>query len=373
VIARDLLAVSGEDASTRGMKAGGYYDAHSEYQRRIVEGGDALIRSVVSDHDPGGELFTVADYGAGTGATSVHAVGTAISALRERDPGRPVQAFHNDVLTSDFSQLFRNIAGDDGYLGSAGGPVYAAAAGGSFFGQVLPDASVDLGMCSNAAHWFREQPAVAIGDGMYFSAAKGEARAKLAAQAGGDWLAFLSARAAELSPGGHLLVQGIGTLEAAGGAERVSASRLLEEMWRVAAALAEDGLLEREVLGSYVFPVYCRTPNEVAAPASTGGSLSELIEVVRNEVDEVANPYWEQYERDGDAGQYASVYTEFVRAFSESTLTTHLFEPGAGSSEPTELCDEYFRRLEAAVADDPDASRYEAWIVRTVFARKGAQ
>ena len=101
------------------------------------------------------------DYGAGTGANSIHAMRTAIEAVRGRAADLPVLAVHNDVLTSDFTQLFHNVGGAGGYLGLDGGPVYTAAAAGSFFDQVLPSASVDAGMCSNAAHWFREQPDVA--------------------------------------------------------------------------------------------------------------------------------------------------------------------------------------------------------------------
>jgi hypothetical protein len=41
----------GGDAVTGGMKAAGYYDAHSEYQRRVVESGDAVIRSLVAGLD----------------------------------------------------------------------------------------------------------------------------------------------------------------------------------------------------------------------------------------------------------------------------------------------------------------------------------
>lgn len=47
--------------------------------------------------------------------------------------------------------------------------------------------------------------------GFYFSEATGEARAALAAQAANDWTTFLSARAADLAPGGRLLVQMVGT------------------------------------------------------------------------------------------------------------------------------------------------------------------
>src|SRR5262249_45523841 len=195
---------SGRDATTAGMKAGGYYDAHSEYQRRVIEGGDELINETVADLglDSSQAAITVADYGSGTGATSAHAMGTALGALRKREPKRALEAIHNDVSGNDFTGLFENIAGDGGYLPTLDGPLHPMAAAGSFFTQVIPDGEVQLGMCSNAAHWLREQPKARIPDGMYFSEATGEAREEIAAQAAGDWLAFLGARATELAPGG---------------------------------------------------------------------------------------------------------------------------------------------------------------------------
>jgi SAM dependent carboxyl methyltransferase len=211
---------------------------------------------------------------------------------------------------------------------------------------------------------------VRIAHGMYFSEARGSAREALAAQAAGDWAAFLEARAAELAQGGRLLVQGIGTARSDGGSEHVSAGRLLRVMWQVAADLAEAGLLDRRVLEDYVFPVYCRSPDEATAPVREGGHLADAFEVASIEVDEVSNPYWEAYERDGDAQAYAAAYVQFVRAFAESTLTEHLLEPGAVSTEPATLCDEYFRRMQVATSADPEAGRYEAWVVRVVLARR---
>lgn len=340
------------------MKAAGHYDAHSEYQQRVIEAGEPLIREMIAaaDVDPAGGAFTIADYGAGTGATSVHAVKTAVAALREGASDLPVLAVHNDVPTSDFTQLFRNIAGPDGYLDLPGGPVYPAAVAGSFFAQVLPHASVHAGMCSNASHWFREQPRLSTPDGMYLSDATGTARAELAERAATDWRAFLASRAAELAPGGHLLVQGIGTT-----GEHVSSARLLRVMWEVAVGLAGDGLLDRDTLDLYVFPVYCRTAEEVQA---TG-----LLDVVSCVVDEVSNPYWEALERDGDRQAYAQAYVEFVRAFAEPTMLANLFTPGATGIDPQELSDTFFDRLRAATEADPDAGKYEAWVVRTLFRR----
>jgi hypothetical protein len=343
------------------MKAAGYYDAHSEYQRRVIEAGDELIHSMMAaiELDSIGPAFVIADYGAGTGATSVHAVRTAIAALRDRDGELPVMVVHNDVPTSDFSQLFRNVVAPGGYLDLPGGPIYPAAVAGSFFDQVVPSGSVNAGMCSNAAHWFREQPRVRIPDGMYFADAHGAEREALAEQAARDWSAFVTARAAELAEGGHMLVQGIGTTEDG----RVAGSRLLRVMWEVAVGLADEGLLDRETLERYVFPVYCRSVAEVKAPL-------EALELVTAEISEVANPYWEQFERDRDAGAYAKTYEEFVRAFAESTLLTHLFRPGAVGTDPGALCDEFFERFRTATAADPEAGRYEAWIVRVLFARR---
>ena len=203
---------------------------------------------------------------------------------------------------------------------------------------------------------------------MYFSDASGAAREALAAGAASDWLAFLAARTEELAPGGIFLVQGIGTV-GEGEAELASAAKLLHVMWEAADALAGEGLLDRDVLDTYVFPVYCRTPEEVAAPAAPAGELAPRLELVSATVDEVPDPYWEAFERDGDPGAYAEVYTEFVRAFSESTLVSNLFEPGAISLSVPELCDEYFARLEASISADPEAGRYEAWVVRALFRR----
>ncbi len=360
-----------QGAATQGMGAGGYYDAHSEYQRRVIEAGDELIRSMMQAVDLGGiDALSIADYGAGTGATSAHAMKGAIAVLRQRDGALPVLAVHNDVPTSDFSQLFRTVSGPDGYIGLEGGPIYPAAVAGSFFGQVLPSNTVHAGMCSNAVHWLREQPHARVADGMYFSDADGRAREELAEQAGRDWEAFLSARAAELAAGGHLLVQGIGSTTSPQGEPEVSAAALLRVMWQVASRLVDDGLLKREALDSYVLAVYCRTLEESTAPVRKGGSLEGTFDVVSAGVVEVANPYWETFEREGDPAAYAEAYVAFVRAWSESTMVDHLFSPGAAGIDPHALSDSFYDRLREATAADPEAGRYRAWIVRILFVRR---
>jgi SAM dependent carboxyl methyltransferase len=357
-----------EDASTAGMKGEGFYDVHSEYQRRVIELGDALIRDAAGSLAAGPDgPVTIVDYGSGTGATSVRAVQTGIAQIRKSDRDRPIQVIHNDVPGNDFTQLFRNAAGDDGYLRTGGGPTYALAAAGSFFDQVIPDATADLAMCSNASHWLRRQPDTRIPHGMYFCEAMGAEREALADQAGEDWLSFLSARSRELKRGGRLIVQGIASDDSG---ERVSASRLLRVMWRAAEELADAGLLDRKTLEGYVFPVYCRSPPEAKRPIERDGDLEGELELITERLDEVSNPYWEAYERSGDADEYAKTYVEFVRAFAESTLFDNLLGPGARGMGPDELCERYFEVLRRICAANPEEGRYEAWILRLVIARR---
>lgn len=143
------------------MKDGGYYDAHSSYQRRVILAGEHAIRAAVAGVATHGaqDVFTVVDDGAGTGATSVLAMHLAVRAVRDRLGQVPVLAVHNDLPISDLGAVLGLAAAPGGYLDEPG-PLYSTAAAGSFFGQVVPDGSVQLGLCSNASHWLRGQPQV---------------------------------------------------------------------------------------------------------------------------------------------------------------------------------------------------------------------
>jgi hypothetical protein len=144
----------------------------------------------------------------------------------------------------------------------------------------------------------------------------------------------------------------------------------MDQMSAVALELSESGSLDRAVLGEYVFPVYCRSAAEARAPIEDGGPLAGSFEVVSLASHEVANPYWEMLEESGDRDAYASTYTAFVRAFSESTLERGLFSPGAIGIDPKALCDEFFAAFERATAADPEAGRFEAYVLTVILARR---
>lgn len=346
--------------TTDGMA--GDYGSHSEYQRRVVETGAALVTGCVDalDVPTAPEPLVFMDLGSATGRNSLVSMTTAVRAARRRDTGVPIVCVHNDLLTNDWTSLFAAIAEDaDGYLAPELGPVFPTAAAGSFFSPTLPAGSVHLQMSFSAAHWLREAPVAPIRDGMYFSDARGAARREIAAQAARDWEMFVAARASDLRAGGRLIVQCVGT-EVGDGVEHVTARELLAAMWAVAVGLADDGLVDAAAVADYVFPVYARTVDEAAAPFAAPGSAFEVEEI---HTAAVANPYLDAWRADGDTATYARSYAAFVRGFAESALRHGLL------GDRDDLVDEYFRRLEDRFRRHPEADAFRDWTL-TVVARR---
>jgi hypothetical protein len=358
------------------MKGGGYYDDHSEYQRKVAESGSALITECVAAVPPlpPGPTFVIVDYGSSTGANSLASVCTAVAAVRQREATRPVAAVHNDLPTNDWNELFSNLAArDDSYVKLEGPAVLTLASAISFFEPAVPVASAHLGLSFSAAHWLRSQPTVTVPEGFYFCEATGAARDALAAEADADWTTFLASRAADLASGARLLVQMVGSERQPAPAEpNVTSRKLMRAMTEVARDLVADGTLDADAVERYLLPVYARTTDEARAPLERAGSpVADAFIVETIQVDPVANPYLSKWEKDGDADAYAKSYAAFARGFTESSLRQHLFEPGltAGADVDTAL-DHYFGRLTARFAADPSADPFEDWTLTVVLTRR---
>jgi hypothetical protein len=358
-------------AVTEGMRDD--YDAHSEYQRRVVEAGSSLVAECVGrlalPEPP--DALVIADLGAGTGRNSLAALGEAVAAARARRADLPVVCVHADLPTNDWNALFSSLASSpESYLRAAGPPVLPMAAARSFFEPVVPRGLAHLQVSFSAAHWLRTAPTVPIPGGFYFCEATGPARAAIAAQAAADWEAFLRARAADLASGGQLLVQCVGTAVEADGTERVTARELLAAMTDVARGMARDGALSTGAVDAYVFPVYARTAAEARAPVEPGGALHDDFVAVDVSTAPVANPYLERWRADGDAERYARDYAGFVRGFTESALRLGLLGRDGGGTGADRLVDEYFRRLRARFAADPERDAFRDWTLTVALARR---
>jgi hypothetical protein len=344
---------------TEGMKRGGYYDAHSEYQQRVAASGIELLLPLLDavTAPPAGPVLIV-DYGCSSGANSITVVTESVRRLRRSDAERDVVVVHDDLPTNDFHPLFANLRDrPDSYPRLPGADVLPLASAMSFYDPVVPLRRVQLALSFSAAHWLREEPVAPVPGSFLIADATGDDRAALAGQADADSTRFLEMRASELAPGGLLFVQMIGT-DTAGDAERVTAARLLHAMHDVAEAMVDTTQLDIGAFHGFVFPTYTRTVDEALAPLDWAGSpVRGAFEVALTRVDPVANPYDEAYRRSGDAEAYAERYISFVRAFSESSLRDGMFAHGSRGGAPEQTLDEFYAELRRAPSADGPRSR----------------
>jgi hypothetical protein len=172
-----------------------------------------------------------------------------------------------------------------------------------------------------------------------------EARQAFASQARADLVRFYRARAAELVPGGKLLIASFGAGERARACDG-----LYDALNDAFLDLVSAGRLKREAYAQVLVPVYFRTVSELVGPitdASTG--LAEQFRVDRAETMEVPVPFVERFNTTGDAGAYAVDYTAFIRAFSEPVIRLGLAQEPAVDRIIAEL----YAHVERRLAEDP--------------------
>src|SRR5208283_487279 len=101
----------------------------------------------------------IADYGAANGRNSLKPMSAAIAVLRRRTRhDHAILVAHTDVADNDFTALFRTLADDpESYL-HLDTATFASAIGRSFYGQIVPSKTVNLGWTSWATQWLSRMP-----------------------------------------------------------------------------------------------------------------------------------------------------------------------------------------------------------------------
>lgn len=341
-------------AVTTGMVGSGFYERNSAPQRAaneyVLPWLDAAIAAMALDGDDG--VLGLADFGCSEGGNSIAVMQRAVDAARARTT-RPIQTIHSDLPTNDFSHLMTGLRGDEGSVFAAPA-VYSAAVGGTMFEQLLPPRSLHLATTFNAIGFLGQRPLDRLpgyilpngpcADGV--GAVSAPDRAAFAEQAAADLVAFLQARAAELVPGGKLLVQVFGgsdMFRTCDGIYDVLNDALLETV--------EAGLISQQNYEAFYQPVYFRDLAELTAPvAGEGAPLAGLYSLDRAETYEVPVPFNDEYARTGDLDRFAADYTNFYRAFTEPVLRLGF----AGHDDIDGFVADVYGRSERRLKDDPD-------------------
>lgn len=334
--------VSGSrQASAPAMEGDGFYNKHSTLQAAGIQQLLPMWRDAVDLCDFGSRPPTIADYGSSQGHNSMAPMSIAIEAIRRRvSATTPISIIHTDLPENDFSSLFRTlIAADDSYM-RLGGEIFFSAIGRTYFEQILPPESVDLGWNSWTLQWMSCNPAEDP-DFLYGAYSPSEAvRVAVDRQLAEDWRSFLRLRALELKPGGVMLSSFVAKTTGATSWEWVA-----ERLWRCILDMRQEGLLTDEEKLRINFPVAPRDLAAIEAPFGTDRTFSGL-RLERADILTIPDPF---YREGGDPAAFAEEWKNMAQAVFAPTIKSAL-DPARDTSCVTA---ELFARLARRIAAEP--------------------
>jgi SAM dependent carboxyl methyltransferase len=285
--------------------------------------------------------IVIADYGVANGHNSLRPLAAAIAVLRRRTRhDHPILVAHTDVPDNDFTALFRTLDDDpDSYL-HMDTTSFASAIGRSFYGQILPSKSVNLGWTSWATQWLGRIPCE-LHDHVHVAySADDTARAAYAHQAALDWHDFLAFRGRELAPDGRLVVLTLAV-------DENGTSGFKPLLDAIVAALddrARDGLLSKDERRRMAIPTFARSEKDFRAPFAPSGRFEGLT-IEHLELFNAEDRFWVRFQTDDDAEAFGAQWAAFARAALFSSLAAAL---DGGVHDPRAV--EFVQYLEAAVA-----------------------
>ncbi|MGE3829685.1 MAG: SAM-dependent methyltransferase [Parvibaculaceae bacterium] len=346
------MATTSGNPSLIAMRGAGYYSTNTAGAKTVIDSTTTLVLDAIAGMDlTAPKPFAIADFGAADGGTSIDLMRQAVSAIRDRSAEKKITITYTDLPSNDFSSLFSLLQGDGG-LGREKN-LFAFASGTTFYRQIFPDGSLDLGYSATAMHWLSRKPA-AITDQVHSSCARPHEKSAFRDQSLADWETILLARARELAPGGVLVFANFTEDENGhylGWTGGVNMHANFARNWR---KLFEEGRISQAEFHAAAFQQHYKTPAEFAAPfrdpdspvAKAGLTLETMFTRA------TPCPYAAEFKRRGDKAAFARSYIPTLRSWSESTFMSALDKARPLSDRKT-IVDSFYAGYEADVASDP--------------------
>lgn len=254
--------------------------------------------------------IVIADYGAATGHNSLKPLSAAIAVLRRRTRhDHAILVTHTDSPENDFSALFGTLDDDpDSYL-QADAASFTSAIGRSFYGQIVPSKTVNLGWTSWATQWVSRIPCE-VHDHVHVACSDDDAaRAAFADRAAIDWHNFVAFRGRELAPEGRLVVLTMAVDEDGG----CGFAALLDAIVVALRGQVRSGLLGKDEARRMVIPSVARSEKDFRAPFAPSGRFEGLT-IDHLETFNGEDRFWSRLQSDDDATAFGDDWAAFARA-----------------------------------------------------------
>jgi hypothetical protein len=349
---------SNKPFSTEPMLSGGYYSTATKGAKDVIDGAAPLLIDAVRQMPdaPHPIPFTMTDMGCADGGTSIDMIGQVVQAVRNRWPQRPLSIIYTDQPKNDFNTLFRMIHGlteMPSYLNKVEG-VYVLASATSFYRQILPEETLDLGFSATAMHWLSQKPGN-ISNHVQAVGAEGKELAAFADQGRHDWETILMQRAKELKSGGRLVLVNFGKDESGrylGNTGEVNMFDTFRDLWQ---RLASESIIREEEFVEMTLPQYYKTVEEFSHPLkdTTSPVYKAGLRLAHLETRVVACPFADEFSEHGDPERFAREYIPTLRSWTESTFRSGL-SMARPQEERQEIIDHFYKTYETLVRENPE-------------------
>ena len=339
------------------MFGGGAYSLATKGAKDVIDGATPLVLAAIAAMPDGGRApFTMSDMGCADGGTSADMVRQALHAVRAKYPQRAIRMVYTDQPRNDFNPIFQLVHGLDAAASPVAGldDIYVMASATSFHERILPADTLDLGFSATAMHWLSSTPCD-IPDHVQAVGATGAALAAFAERGRRDWEAILLHRAAELAPGGRLVLVNFCRDEEGrwlGHTGGVDMFGTFDALWR--GVLAEGRITQAEY-ARMTFPQYYRSIAEFSAPLEDPESpvhrAGLRLEAIETRV--VPCPYAAEFRRHGDAETFARAYVPTLQSWSQSTFFGAL-DPARPEAERRALVEDFYDAYRDLVRAAPE-------------------
>jgi len=358
------------NANTKGapkiaMRGAGYYSSNTVGAKAVIDRlGDLVAEAIgsmptIADARP----FSIADFGAADGGTSIDLMRRMVAAIRAREPNRRITITYTDLPHNDFAALFRltqGLLGQQADKPFADIPdLYIFGSGTSFYRQIVPDDSLSFGFSATAMHWISARPCM-IKDHVQAVGAAPAEREQFRAQGLADWETILLHRAKELRPGGKLVLANFCIDEAGRYLGATGGVNMFDEFSRHWRGLLTAGRINEAEYVNATFQQFYKTADEFAAPfrdahssvSQAGLRLDHLSTIV------TPCPYAADYLNHRDAAAFAKAYAPTLRSWSETVFAGAL-DPARPADMRAAILDDFYGAYEADVARAPDGHRMD--------------
>ena len=344
-------------ASDMAMKGGGYYSLATIGAKDVIDAATRLVLEAIGKMDlAGNAAFALADMGCADGGTSIDMVRGAIAAVRERMPGKPIAIYYTDQPRNDYNALFEivNGAAGDGTPVSELEAVQVFASATSFYRQILPPESLDLGFSATAMHWLSRKPGD-ISNHVQAVGAEGPELAAFAAQGNKDWETILLHRAAELRPGGRLVFANFCKDEAGRYLGNTGGEHMFDTFNVIWRDFLADGSIDQAEYLAMTLPQYYKSVEEFAAPLADPANPVHRAGLRLEQIETRVTPcpFAAAFKEHGDAAAFAKSYIPTLRSWTESTFFAGLSAERLLDQRQA-LIDRYYSTYEDRVRSNPN-------------------